>query len=75
MNGLCSSNIMELRVEDLKDAENRLTIQAYSTFTNSRYKTSPIYEEKAIVLCKNLFSSLKLCQLKVKAIFSQSSND
>ena len=61
MNGLCSSNIMELRVEDLKDAENRLTIQAYSNFTNSRYKTSPIYGEKALVLRKNVFSSLKLC--------------
>ena len=75
MNGLRSSNIIELRVEDVNDAEESVTYPGYFTFTNSSYKTSTIYGEKFFVLPKNLFSDLKLYHLKLRTILSQSSND
>ena len=74
MNGLRSSNIIELRVEDVNDAEESVTYPGYFTFTNSSYKTSTIYGEKFLVLPKNLFSDLKLYHLKLRPILSQSSN-
>ena len=75
MNGLRSSNIIELRVEDVDDAEELVNYPGYFIFTKSRYKTSTIYGEKVIVLPKNLFSHLKLYQVKLRPILSQSSND
>ena len=59
MNGLRSSNIIELRVTDIHDAEIADEYPGYMTFTNSKYKTSTIYGEKVTVLPKRLFNHLQ----------------
>ena len=43
MNALRSSNIFELRVSDIHDAEIANKYPGYMTFANSKYKTSIIY--------------------------------
>ena len=55
MNGLRSSNVIELRAEDVNEAEASNDYPGYFTFTNSRYKTSTIYGGKVVILPKKLF--------------------
>ena len=52
MNSLRSSNIIELRVSDIHDAEIADEYPGYMVFTNSRYKTSTIYGGK-LMFCQN----------------------
>ena len=59
MNGLRSSNIIELRASDIHDAEIAVEYPRNMTFTNSKYKRPTIYQEKVIVLPKRLFNHLQ----------------
>ena len=59
MNGLCASNIIELRVSDIKEAHTNDEYPGYMVFINSLYKTSTIYGEKVIVLPKDMFKHVQ----------------
>ena len=59
MNGLRSSNIIELRVDDILEATRSEDYPGYMVFVNSTYKTSTIYGEKVLVLPDSIFVHMK----------------
>ena len=67
MNGLRSSNIIELRASDIHDAEIAVEYPRNMTFTNSKYKRPTIYQEKVIVLPKRLPTCYSIHMLYVRA--------
>ena len=74
MNGLRSSNIIELRVADVEEAEKSEEYPGYMVFRNSLYKTSTIYGEKVIVLPDNIFKHLKFYIKYVRPLLNFDSN-
>ncbi|XP_057302645.1 uncharacterized protein LOC130636789 isoform X2 [Hydractinia symbiolongicarpus] len=74
MNGLRSSNLIELRVSDVQEAHTSEEYPGYMVFTNSRYKTSTIYGEKVIVLPKNVFEHLKYYVKEIRPVLNPTTN-
>ena len=58
MNGLRASNVIELRAEDVNEAEASNDYPGYFTFTNSRYKM----EEKSSFFRKSYLTFEDLCE-------------
>ena len=58
MNGLRSSNIIELRVEDVVQASLAEGYPGYTSMVNLKYKTSTIYGEKIILMPNDLFKHI-----------------
>ena len=54
-NGLRPSNIIELRIDDLKAAKTEKRYEGHKIVTNSKYKTGTIYGEKFIVIPCNVY--------------------
>ena len=73
MNGLRSSNIIELRVQDVIDATTNADYPGYNVFVNSTYKTSTIYGEKLIALPSNIFKHLQYYMKSLLPILNPSS--
>ena len=74
MNGLRSSNILELRVKDVEDAKPAEGYPGYMSFINSHYKTSTIYGEKVIVLPNTIFKNLMCYSQEIRSTLNPSSN-
>ena len=70
MNGLRSSNIIELRLTDVEEATRNAEYPGYMVFMNSTYKTSTIYGEKVLVLPDNIFNHLKIYINKLRPVIS-----
>ena len=75
MNGLRASNIIELRVSDIKEAHTSDEYPGYMVFTNSLYKTSTIYGEKVIVLPKDVFKHVQFYVETARPVLNPLSED
>lgn len=75
MNWLRATNMTEISVEDVNEAEASNNQPGYFTFTKSSYKTATIYGEKVTVLPKKLFGHLKIYVKKLRPILNGSSNE
>ena len=74
MNGLRASNIIELRLQDVDDAQPAEGFPGYMSLTNSQYKTSTIYGEKLIVLPDCTFQHLKLYRKTIRKFLNPQSD-
>ena len=74
MNCQRSSNIIELRVSDIRNTEIPNEHPGYITFTNSKYKTSKTYGEKVIVLPKRLSNHLQYYVNELRIYLNPSSD-
>ena len=75
MNGLRSSNIIELRVEDVMEATSAEGNPGYTSMINSKYKTSTIYGEKVIVMPNTLFDQLCIYKDIIRGLLNPASQD
>ena len=75
MNGCRASNIIELRVTDVKEAVKHPDYPGYMSFINSTYKTSTIYGEKVMVLPDNLFVHMMFYVNRVRGVLSSTKQD
>ena len=60
MNGLRASNIIELRVCDVKNAGTNPEYPGQKVIENVKYKTSSVYGEKLIAVPGALFKQLEV---------------
>ena len=74
MNGLRASNLIELRLQDVKEATKHPDYPGHWVIVNSTYKTSTIYGEKLIAVPNIVFGHLKKYIDHLRPIFLNESS-